>query len=92
MRECSDVEKIADVPNSGIELLEDMKDRLALEGSELQRMEYEGGLPLKPSQKIQVNACLKASQRIKTLLLTIPKKNAPRRHNPRNNKKDTIAN
>lgn len=60
--------KRGDSPASGIELLEDMKDRLSLEGRELQRMEDEGGLPLKPAQKAKANACLKASQRIKTLL------------------------
>jgi hypothetical protein len=55
-------------PSSGIDILDDMKDRLSLEGRELQRMEDEGGLPLLPSQKAKVMHCLKASQRIKTLL------------------------
>ncbi len=68
MRARSDVVQTSDVANDGIELLEDMKDRLSLEGRELQRMEYEGGLPLRPAQKAKANACLKASQNIKTLL------------------------
>lgn len=74
MRERSDMPETGDTPSSGIELLKDMKDRLSLEGREMQRMEYEGGVPLKPSQKAKANACLKASQRIKTMLQASAKK------------------
>ena len=79
MRERSDMPETAECAQSGLELLEDMKDRLSLEGRELQRMEYEGGLPLKPTQKAQANACLKASQRIKTILRAMHKKQNPRK-------------
>lgn len=63
--------------DTGLALLNDMKDRLSLEGTEMQRMEDEGGLPLAPSQKVKANACLKASQRIKTLLRAAAKKPKP---------------
>lgn len=74
MRERADMPKTAEGAHTGIELLEDMKDRLSLEGRELQRMEYEGGLPLRIAQKAKANACLKDSQRIKTILRSIYKK------------------
>ena len=80
MRERSDMPKKTEGTHTGTELLEDMKDRLSLEGRELQRMEYEGGLPLKPAQKAKANACLKASQRIKTMLRAMYKK--PRSRTP----------
>ena len=79
MRERSDIVDTGDAPDSGIEMLEDMKDRLSLEGREMQRMEDEGGLPLEPSQKAKANACLKASQRIKTLLRISTKKQRPKK-------------
>jgi hypothetical protein len=68
MRERSNVPDIGDTPSNGTELLEDMKERLSLEGRELQRMEDEGGLPLNSEQRAKVSECLKASQRIKTVL------------------------
>ena len=74
IRDRSDDANTDDAPTNGIALLEDMEDRLSLEGRELQRMEYEGGLPLGAGQKAKANACLKASQRIKTLLRVTAKK------------------
>ena len=68
MRERSEIADTGDSPDSGLALLKDMKDRLSLEGREMQRMEDEGGLPLKPTQEAKANACLKASQRIKAVL------------------------
>lgn len=68
MRDRSEIADTADAPDSGLELLKDMKDRLSLEGREMQRMEDEGGPPLKPPQEIKANECLKASQRIKAIL------------------------
>jgi hypothetical protein len=81
MRERSETPDARNAPNTSIELLEDMKDRLSLEGRELQRMEYEGGSPLKPAQKTKANACLKASQRIKTVLHAMYKKPRSRKAN-----------
>ncbi len=74
MRERSSLADHGNDATTGLELLEDMKNRLSLEGREMQRMEYEGGLPLKPAQKAKANACLKASQRIKTVLRAAYKK------------------
>lgn len=74
MRERSEITDTGNAPDSGLDLLRDMKDRLSLEGREMQRMEDEGGLTLKPSQEAKANACLKASQRIKTLLRVSAKK------------------
>ena len=68
MRKRSAINDTGESPDRGLDLLEDMKDRLSLEGREMQRMEDEGGPPLKPIQEVKANACLKASQRIKAVL------------------------
>ena len=81
MRERSEITDTGDAPDSGLDLLRDMKDRLSLEGREMQRMEDEGGLPLKPTQEAKANECLNASQRIKTVLRASAKK--PRVHKTR---------
>jgi len=68
MRARSEIADTGDSPDSGLELLKDMKDRLSLEGHEMQRMEDEGGRPLKPTQEAKANECIKASHRINSVL------------------------
>jgi hypothetical protein len=65
---------------TGVELLEDMKDRLSLGGKELQRMEDESGISSKPAILAKTNALLKASNRIGTVLKAA-KESSPIKYN-----------